>query len=64
MPSMSLALKALTPPVCLNVAIDLRSMSASPGVKPAQLIATCMACSWNKGTPKVLPSTLSSSGFG
>ena len=53
-----------TPPVYLKVAIDLRSWSASPGVKPAHSIATRIACSWNSGTPSVLPSTFSSSGFG
>ena len=34
-----------TPPVCLKVAMALRSWSASPAVKPAHTIATCMACS-------------------
>src|SRR6516165_3276621 len=40
MPATSFSLKAETPPVCLKVAIDLRSRSASPGVKPAHSIAT------------------------
>ena len=46
-----------TPPVCLKVAMARRSWSASPAVKPAQTMATCIACSWNSGTPRVLPST-------
>ena len=33
-------------------------------MKPAQSIATRIACSWNSGTPSVLPSTCSSSGVG
>ena len=64
MPSISLALKWLTPPVNLKVAMDRRSWSASPGVKPAHWMATCIACSWNSGTPSVLPSTALSSGLG
>ncbi len=32
-----------------------------PGVNPAATMAICMACSWNNGTPSVLPSTSSSS---
>ena len=34
------------------------------GVKPAHSMATRIACSWNSGTPSVLPSTFSSSGVG
>ena len=33
-----------------------RSRSASAGVKPAQSMASCIICSWNSGTPSVLPS--------
>lgn len=33
-------------------------------VKPAQTIATSVACSWKSGTPSVLPSTCSNSDFG
>ncbi len=36
--------------------IACRSRSASAGVKPAQSIAICIICSWNSGTPSVLPS--------
>ena len=64
MPSMSWFWKRLTPPVILNVAMERRSWSASLGVNPAQTMATFIACSWNKGTPRVLPSTDSSSGVG
>ena len=64
MPATSLSLNFETPPVNLKVAIARRSWSASPGVKPAHSIATRIACSWNSGTPSVLPSTFSSSGFG
>jgi hypothetical protein len=39
-------------------------LSASPGVKPANSMAARIACSWSGGTPSVLPSTFSSSGFG
>ncbi len=42
--------------------IAWRSWSASDGVKPATSIAICMSCSWNKGTPSVLLSELSSNG--
>jgi hypothetical protein len=64
MPPTSLSLKWLTPPVNLKVAMARRSWSASPGVNPAHSMATRMACSWNSGTPRVLPSTFSSSGLG
>ena len=39
-----------------------RSWSASLGVKPATSIAICISCSWNNGTPSVLPSEFSSNG--
>src|ERR1700686_4184492 len=55
MPLTSLSLNFETPPVNLKVAIARRSWSASPGVKPAHSMATHMACSWNSGTPSVLP---------
>ena len=64
MPATSLSLKCETPPVNLKVAMARRSWSASPAVKPAHSIATRIACSWNSGTPSVLPSTCSSSGLG
>ena len=41
-----------------------RSWSASAGVKPAATMAIFIACSWNSGTPSVLPSTSSSSARG
>ena len=44
-------------PLRLKVAIARRSRSASSGVKPAPTIAIFIACSWNSGTPRVLPST-------
>ena len=44
-----------------TVAMARRNPSASEGVKPAATIAIFMACSWNKGTPMVLPSTCSNS---
>jgi hypothetical protein len=34
------------------------------GVKPAPTMAICIACSWNSGTPSVLPSTFPSSSEG
>ena len=64
MPAIILSRNGLTPPVCLNVAIARRNWSASPGVNPAQTIATCIACSWNSGTPSVFSSTRRSSGVG
>ena len=64
MPPTSFSLKCDTPPVTLKVAMERRSWSASVGVKPAQTMATRIACSWNSGTPSVLPSTSSSSGVG
>ena len=36
-----------------NVAMARRSLSALAGLKPAQSIAICIACSWNSGTPRV-----------
>ena len=45
MPAISFSLKIETPPVNLKVAMLRRSASASDGVKPAQTIATCIACS-------------------
>ncbi len=41
-----------------QAAIARRSRSASPGVKPAATIASCMTCSWKIGTPSVRESTL------
>ncbi len=41
-----------------------RSWSDSVGVNPAILMAICMSCSWNSGTPRVRFSTGSSSGCG
>ena len=64
MPLIILSRNGETPPVFLNVAMARRNWSASPGVNPAHTIATCIACSWNSGTPKVLPNTRSSSGCG
>ena len=64
MPATSLSRNCETPPVCLKVAMLRRSRSASPAVNPAHSIATRIACSWNSGTPRVLPSTCLSSGFG
>ena len=61
---MSLSRNFETPPLNLKVAMARRSWSASEGVKPAHSMATRIACSWNSGTPSVLPSTRSSSGFG
>ena len=34
-------------------AMARRSLSASPGVKPAATMASFIACSWNSGTPRV-----------
>ena len=36
-----------------QAAIARRSWSASPGVKPAATIASCITCSWKSGTPSV-----------
>ena len=41
-----------------NAAIERRRPSASLGVKPAATMAIFIACSWNRGTPRVLPSTV------
>ena len=43
--------------------IAWRSWSASVGVNPATSMAICISCSWNNGTPNVLPSEFSSSGW-
>jgi hypothetical protein len=64
MPATSLSRQRATPPVSLKVAIDRRSWSASSAVKPAATMASRIACSWNSGTPSVLPSTRSSSSAG
>ena len=40
------------------------SHAASFGVKPAAVMAICIACSWNSGTPSVRLRTASSSGLG
>ena len=61
MPSTSRSWWRVTPPDSLKVAMARRSWSASSGVKPAATIASRIACSWNSGTPRVLPSTRSSS---
>ena len=57
MPSISLSRKFWMVPARLKVAMARRSWSASLGVKPAATMAIFMACSWNSGTPRVLPST-------
>jgi hypothetical protein len=44
--------------------IARRRLSASPGEKPAQAIATCIPCSWNSGTPNVRFRIGSSAGWG
>ena len=41
------------PPLRFQAAIARRSWSASPGVKPAAIIAICITCSWKIGTPSV-----------
>ncbi len=61
MPSIILVLNVPMVPVRLKVAMARRSLSASPGVKPPATMAIFIACSWNSGTPRVLPSTASSS---
>src|ERR1700754_86734 len=58
MPAMSLSRKAETPPVNLKVAMLFRSWSASPGMKPAQTMATRMACSWKQGHAQRLTENL------
>jgi hypothetical protein len=47
-----------------QAAIARRSWSASPGVKPAARIATCITCSWKIGTPRVRSSATFMSGLG
>ena len=44
--------------------MERRRPSASAGVKPAATMAIFIACSWNRGTPMVLPSTSRSSSEG
>ena len=39
-----------------------RSRSASSPVQPPMVIAICISCSWNSGTPRVRFSTGSSAG--
>ena len=51
-------------PTRRKVAMARRSWSASDGVKPAATIAIRIACSWNSGTPSVLPSTWRNSSGG
>jgi hypothetical protein len=41
-----------------------RSWSASPALKPAATMASCITCSWKIGTPWVRRSTGSISGRG
>ena len=60
MPSIILVRKVPMVPVRLKVAMARRNWSASPGVKPPATMAIFIACSWNSGTPSVLPSTASS----
>ena len=64
MPATSLSRNRDTPPVDLKVAIDLGEADLlAEAVNPAHSIATRMACSWKSGTPRVFPSTFSSSGL-
>ncbi len=48
---------------CL-AAIAFLSRSASPGVNPAQSMASCMACSCQSATPRVGSSAAFASGWG
>ena len=59
MPSISRRSKRSRSPLRRHAAIARRSWSASPGVKPAATIASCMTCSWKIGTPSVRSSTRS-----
>ena len=52
------------PPLRRHAAIARRSWSASPGVKPAATIASCITCSWKIGTPSVRSSTLFTASLG
>ena len=45
------------PPLRFHAAIARRSLSASPGVKPAATTASCITCSWKIDTPSVRSST-------
>jgi len=45
------------PPLRRHAAIARRSLSASPGVKPAATTASCITCSWKIDTPSVRSST-------
>ena len=56
---MNFSRKVWMVPTWRKVAMARRSLSASSGVKPAATMAICIACSWNSGTPSVLPSTCS-----
>ena len=58
MPSTSRCSNFSSPPLRRHAAIERRSWSASPGVKPAATIASCITCSWKIGTPSVRASTL------
>ncbi len=64
MPWISRSSKWPSPPLRFHAAIARRSWSASPGVKPAATIASCITCSWKIGTPSVRFSTPSTSALG
>ena len=51
-------------PLYLQEAMARRRRSASSAENPAATIAIFIACSWNSGTPNVLPSTDSSALLG
>jgi hypothetical protein len=51
------ARSAASSPLRRQAAIARRSWSASPPLKPAATIASCITCSWKIGTPSVRSST-------
>ena len=64
MPRFSCCSNGSSPPLRFHAAIARRSWSASPGVKPAATIASCITCSWKIGTPSVRSSTLCTASLG
>jgi hypothetical protein len=64
MPSTRRVLEFLEAALAPPRAIERRRWSASPGVKPAATIASCITCSWKIGMPSVRSSTALTASLG
>ena len=60
----SFSLNGPSPPLRFQAAMARRSWSASPGVKSAARMASCITCSWKMGTPSVRSSAAFASSLG